>query len=464
MNLSEIVKKIQTGESDLELSNPEHKALLKVIHGFFRGEKVLYERPYSYYKNEKYLDFYKINSEKSNMKITANFYKKFIKEEVSYAVGNTIAYESDGEEAKDIIKQMIHWNENHDEDLMKYLLIFTKVYELYYINKDNEFCSEIYTPLEAYAYCDKFGNPLIFIHEWTETLDTTKIYIDVYTKKYIYHLDEAFNEISERSKNVFNSIPVSVGTLTKEGLEDSLYNDIKDLQNAFQVNLSDACNEIADFRNAFLAFIGCDVKDEDLKKFNELGAIKIPKATGKEDVKWLIKEINDTFIQNTLDRYIDTMYQISCHINHNEKLQSNLSSLALRSRLIALEEKCSLNINSHKNVVKNRLKILCAYLNKINNKNQYDCKNINIKYTPNIPQDDLMTAQMLAQLPPGTVSRATGRTQLSFIDNPKKEGEKVEEENKKDQDLFKDEYSIQQDTKEDNMEEKTNKSKGELDE
>ena len=52
------------------------------------------------------------------------------------------------------------------------------------------------------------------------------------------------------------------------------------------------------------------------------------------------------------------MYQLACHINHNEKLQSNLSGITLRSRLIVLENKCSLEIKAHKNIVKNRLKYI----------------------------------------------------------------------------------------------------------
>ena len=49
------------------------------------------------------------------------------------------------------------------------------------------------------------------------------------------------------------------------------------------------------------------------------------------------------------------MYQIACHINHNEKLQSNLSGVTLQSRLIVLENKCNALIKAHKNIVKNRI-------------------------------------------------------------------------------------------------------------
>lgn len=257
----------------------------------------------------------------------------------------------------------------------------------------------------------------------------------------MYHLDASLNEIRKKDIHKFGEVPVSVGILTKEGIEDSLYKDVKGLQDAFETNLSDIGNEIADFRNAYLLFKGCKIDGPGLEQAKELGIMQTGEP--KANIEWLIKNINDTFIQNTLDRYVDTLYQITCHINHNEKLQSNISSLSLRSRLIALENKCTLNVNSHRNVVKKRLRLLCGFLN-YSNKNEYDEKQITIKYTPNIPQDDLMTAQTISQLADGTISKATARAQFSFINNPSKEKELCEEEMKHELDLIGDNYMKEQ--------------------
>ena len=221
-------------------------------------------------------------------------------------------------------------------------------------------------------------------------------------------------------------MPVSVGNLTQEKYDDSLYKDIKGLQDAFETNLSDIGNEISDFRNAYLLFKNASIDEAQVGKMKELGIIQFPNSTNG-DAGWLIKNINDTFIQNTLDRYVDTMYQIACHINHNEKMQSNLSGIALRSRLIALENKCELEQKAHYNVIKNRLKFLCRYLNLKKNKN-YDYKNVKAIYTPNIPQDDLSTAQMLSQTPEGIISKDTARGLFSFINNKVAEAEKVKKE------------------------------------
>lgn len=403
---------------------------LELIKKAYSASRKEYEKMYEYYKgNTDAMNGYKLVTERSNLKINTNYIKKFVKEEVSYTIGNPITYESrtkNDNVIKDIEYYTAHWDELHDSDLMKYLLIFTQVYELYYVNTKAEFCSKIIKPTEGLACCDEStGEVLFFIHEYKKNLETC---IDVYTKDKIYHYDRLFNKIKEPTPHVFGEVPVTIGKLTLEEKDDSLYKDIKGLQDAFETNLSDIGNEISDFRNAYLKFTGCTIDETKLPDMKKLGILQV--NTPKADIDWLIKNINDTFIQNTLDRYEDTMYQISCHINHNERMQSNLSGIALRSRLIALENKCTLEIKSHRNMVKSRLRFLFKYLN-IKNKN-YDYKDIKIIYTPNIPQDDLSTAQMLSQLPTGIVSKDTARGLFSFINNKVMEKEKVDSEIKED--------------------------------
>ena len=429
MKLSELVKKLFGKQTGLDLNNPEHLALVKKIYGTYNAYKNTYEKMYRYYKGDTdAMRRYKFVTERSNIKINTNYIKKFIKEEVSYTVGNKITYESRNDDPniiKDIEYYTTHWDELHDTDLMKYLLVFTKVYEIYYLDENADFCSKIIKPTEGYAYTDTSGKVLFFIHAFKNDFDYTTQYIDVYTENFIYHFDSKFNVISNPTTNIFGEVPVSVGKLTLEEYHDSLYNDIKGLQDAFETNLSDIGNEISDFRSAYMIFTGCEVDKNDIPDMKKLGVLNAKDKNST--IQWLIKNINDTFIQNTLDRYVDTMYQISCHINHNEGMVSNLSGIALRSRLIALENKCELEEKAHKNIIKNRLKFLCLYLNLKKNKT-YDYKDIKALYTPNIPIDDLTTAQMLSQTPEGYISKDTGRGLFSFINHKVAEAEKVKKE------------------------------------
>ncbi|CUU47052.1 phage portal protein [Clostridium beijerinckii] len=434
MNFSNLIRQLVTKQVILDLNIPDHLSLVKKIYGTYYTYKQIYNKMYSYYKGDTdAMKKYLFVTERSNLKINTNFIKKFIKEEVSYTVGNPITYESRNDNSdviKDIEYYTAHWDELHDTDLMKYLIIFTKVYEIYYLDGNADFCSKIIKPTEGYAYVDNAsGKVLFFIHAFKNDFDTINTYVDVYTDEFIYHYDGRFNEIMKPTENIFGEVPVSVGKLTLEEYHDSLYKDIKGLQDAFETNFSDISNEISDFRNAYLVFMGCQVDEKQIPNMKKLGVLNTKDKNSV--IQWLVKNINDTFIQNTLDRQVDTMYQIACHINHNEKLQSNLSGITLRSRLIALENKCNLEIKAHTNIIKSRNRFLCIYLNLKKSKN-YDYKDIKALYTPNIPTDDLATAQMFNQTPEGVISKDTMRSRFSFITNKVAEAEKVKKEQQED--------------------------------
>jgi hypothetical protein len=93
--LSDLVKKLFKKEVGLDLNNPAHLQLVKKAYGSYYILKNVYEKMYRYYEGDtdairKYL----FVTERSNLKINANYIKKFIKEEVAYTLGNDITYES----------------------------------------------------------------------------------------------------------------------------------------------------------------------------------------------------------------------------------------------------------------------------------------------------------------------------------------------------------------------------------
>jgi SPP1 family phage portal protein len=389
------------------------------------------------------LEKYQMITKRANTKVKCNFIQKFINEEASYCCGNKITYSSHSNNQnviEDLRINFKHWKEKYNKELCKQSLIFNEAYELYYIDTDGLFNGLICTPLNSYILQDDFGNTQLFIRFFTKKFDDTHtLYADVFTDtdvSYYTVIGDVFTPITgvKTESNVFGKVPVSVVDIGS--MYESLFSVLKGLQDGYETNLSDMVNEISDFRNAYLAFKNCKIddttKDEngktDLDKMKELGVMNLPGE--KADAKWLIKEINDSFVQNTLNTMEDKMYQLASHINNNEKLVSNTSSLALRNRLIGLEEKCTNNIQALIDAIKVRLQFLFIYLKIKQNKN-YDWKDVDIKIVPNIPTDDLMVSQIISQLN-GKLSTRTGLAQLSFIDNPDNEMKEIEKENKDD--------------------------------
>lgn len=408
-----------------------NKVLLENCYQYFTSKVEIYNKMYEYYKgNTDAMKDYLLITERANNKTNTNFVKKFVKEETSYSVGNKITYISKSSNKNiidDIDYFMAHWSKNHDSDLMKSMLTHSLSYELYYIDNETQFCSRIISPRSGFALLDDIGNVVLFMHIFKLAFDEI-IHIDVYDSDGVYHYTEGFVPVEAHpwDSHIFKCVPVGISQLSPELEDDTIYKDIKGLQDSYETNLSDICNEISDFRNAYLAFTGVKIEETDLPKMKELGIITIPVAEGK--VSWVIKNINDSFIQNTLNTVEDKMYQLACHINNNEKMQSNTSSLALRSRLISLEQKCKLNDGAIDDCINTRLKMLFIFLKFLYEKD-HDYKDIKIKHTPCIPQDDTANANIVAQLGE-KVSTETALSLFSFVENPANEVKKIKEEQK----------------------------------
>jgi len=405
--------------------------LLTNCYQYYLSKYAIYDKMYGYYKGntDATRDYKKVDNQ-SNNKINTNFIKKFVKEETSYSVGNKLTYTSKTSNKKiidDIQYNTSHWKENHDSDLMKCTLIHGIAYELYYTDNENQFCSRIISPRAGFALVDDYGTIVLFMNMFKLAFDET-LYIDVWDNDKVSHYTDGFVPRIDHpiDTHIFGCVPVGISQISEELEEDTLYKDIKALQDSYETNLSDISNEISDFRAAYLAFTGVNIEETDLPKMKEQGIIAIPVPDGK--VEWIIKNINDSFIQNTLNTIEDKMYQLSSHINNNEAMQSNTSSLAIRARLISLEQKCKLNDGAIDDCIKKRLKMLFIYLKYLKSLD-YDYKDIKIKHTPAVPADDTANANIVSQLG-DRLSNKTAWSLFSFITNPDNEEKLLELQNK----------------------------------
>lgn len=393
---------------------------------------------------------------RSNLKVTANFVQKLVDEEAQYSFGNKLTYvakEKNDQAIKDIDYYLSENKSDHDINLGTELIKNGIAYEInYYSIDENEnfiFKNKAVSPLNGYMYI-KDDEPLYFLHIFKKQLDD-KNYIDVYTKCGIYHFNENFI-LQSKDAHFFKMLPVGCGIIGgKQYNEDkgyiegdkTIYRTIKSLQDAFETNLSDVVCEISDFRNAILKLYGWEeeqeVDDKGEPVFDSEGkpvmkplfirgnSIMNLSDKKEQDAEWLIKNINDVFIKNTRDDVKDLIYTLTSHIDTNEKLQSNLSGVALRSRLQNLEAKCGMNELAMLNILRTRLKCLFRFLYLTASKN-YDVNLIKIEFTPNIPVDEMTIAQMIAQIPHEVVSNETKRSWLPRIENPVAEGKKIKEE------------------------------------
>ncbi|MPM93872.1 hypothetical protein SDC9_141014 [bioreactor metagenome] len=226
--------------------------------------------------------------------------------------------------------------------------------------------------------------------------------------------------MQETKPNIFGRVPVSVAAI---GTEQTIYSKIKTLNDDLNLVLSDQVSVISAFKNAYLVISGMAIDDDTAEKLKDKGILNIPDGNGK--ASWLIKNLDASYIESIVKELKESIYSVCNHIDGNEKLQSNISGAALRSRLVFLEQRCKTVFDCVANTIYDRVKFLFQYLNKLNK--AYDWRDIAINFSPAIPQDLAMIAQVLTQLD-GKISLETALSQVPFIENPAIEIEKIKQE------------------------------------
>lgn len=421
------------------------------------------QKMWDYYIGKTDIDStYKKSKLGNNRIIKANFIKKFINEEVAFATGNPITYTRElsmdeilndmevpesNTETKLITNVMKNNDANTDTELMKNLLVFGEAMELYYI-KDNMFKIKQYNSLNCYVSLDEEGKVLDAIHVYK--VDDTE-YIEYITDTEITKMSNDFT-IIESNIHYFNICPIGYCSLV-DGVYNTLFTDLKSLQDNIENVLSDFSNEIGDSRLSYLILKNMGLGDEEIEalkggdkdatvtaqqmaetiiaNFRDNGILLVnDDKENPSNAEYLIKSINPEIHNKLLSILQDDIYQLSQHINLNQQQSSNTSGVALMTRIIALRNKVKIQQNCMTKAIKIRIQCMFTALNKLSGQ-ELDFNKVGIKYTLNVPSDDSAMADIITKLvPSGIMSAETGLENLSFITNAKAEYERAKAENK----------------------------------
>ncbi|KZE68491.1 phage portal protein [Paenibacillus jamilae] len=416
----------------------------------------LVKQKYADYYNGQHaiLKNYAMQESRSNQKLIFNFPRKFVDNEVGYLLGKPVNYvsKSDQDEAiHNIDVNMSHWDKEHNLQLRKQSEIFGESFELNYIDSDGQFSATVLSPLNAYVLEDGTAerNVLLGLHKFTRRFDK-QVYLDVYTDHEILHytigsddkpIQMRQNQSPElkyigKHNHIFGRVPLISCLANTE--RKSGFHDVISLFDAYNALNSDLVNEIADHRNAYLVIENAKLEAEELLNMKKMGIIQVP-AGGK--VSWLTKEINDSFVKNELDNIERKIFDMMDQVNFNENWASNTSSLALRNKLLNLENRVAMREALMEKAIKQRLRNFFTFLH-IKEGVQYDYRDIAVKFTRNLPTDLVGMADVIVKLQQ-VVSQETLLTLLPFIENPKLEFNKFHGEQQRLTDVSKEKLNAE---------------------
>lgn len=291
-----------------------------------------------------------------------------------------------GTDANERIKNINPWEVAFiDED------IHEPAYSLRYYSSDENTYAEFYDDINIYYYKQSDGNPFVEV--------------DV-----IPHLFD------------FNPLFGLANNLELKGDAEK----VLALIDAYDRTLSDASNEIEQYRLAYLVLKGMGADEETMREVKKSGMFELFEKD--DSVSYLTKDINDQMIENHLDRLEDNILRFAKSVNFaDESFGGQVSGVAMKYKLLALEAKCTTMERKFVSSLRYQFKVIFSAWAKRKGISRDDYLSVFYQFKRNLPVNLLEEAQVQAQLK-GFVSEKTRLGLFSQVDDVEYELEEMKQD------------------------------------
>ena len=375
---------------------------------------------------------------------------------VGYLLGKPVAYTTEDKNLLETITDIFRYNDEADNNatLAKMASIYGYAYEIMYLDKNARPRFKAIDPSELIVCYDNTleENIVLAIRYYDEVvrnndLEETVTRLEVYTKPTENDKGEIiangkiirgtirFESITleDEEDYYFNDIPVNVYINN-----DELYGDFEkvlSLIDAYDQSQSDTANDFELFTNCMLVINGELIDDEQAENLNDVNLIQF--LNSDSDAKYLIKDIQDTALENYKNRLNEDIHRFSFVPNmSDENFSNNASGIAMKFKLMGLENLIGVKEAKFKKGLMRRIELLCAYA-KMKNNSDYSYLAIEPVFTRNTPNNELELSQIMQNLT-GILSEETIIGMSPRVSDIQAEIERKEKEANK---LYEDDYS-----------------------
>ena len=417
---TDIVKKF------IEKDRDENARKIK-LHEYYKGRHKIMQRAYE-------------DPSKPNNKVV-NPYANYITTLMTgYFIGEPVQYTSPDEAALEQYKEIMAFNDEPsvNKEIAKWQSVCGEGYEIVYIDKDG---NTRFKALPAIGmipiYNDDLEQTLIYVIRYWQTYDieTDQMidYVEVYSAvditKYRIDIGGAMH-IIDQHYHVFGQVPVTPYYNNAEGQGDfELVISEIDAYDSFE---SDSVNEADYFADSYLVLSGMEgTNSEDIAGMKENRVLVFPEGG---EGQWLTKTVNDSWIENEKKRLDQDIHKFSfCPPMTDENFASNASGVAMKYKLMGLENKVGVKENEFEKGLRRRIELIYGIMRKVSGDMAY--LDINIVFTRNLPQDLSASVDTVVKLD-GVISDETRLALLPLDIDAKEELEKVEEQKLSNYSLF----------------------------
>lgn len=253
------------------------------------------------------------------------------------------------------------------------------------------------------------------------------------TETIYFTLDNAGDvSFGERTNHIYSKLPIIEVIENEE--RRGIFESVKTLLNALNKAVSEKANDVDYFADAYLKIIGMELDDEVSSSIRDNRVFNLWGESGSQlDVDFLQKPNADQTQENLIVLLRDAIFNISMVANLSDKDFGNSSGTALAYKLQAMD---NLAKSKDRKMQSGFNRLYEVVLSVPTTQVPADAwSEFNYKFTRNVPKNTLEEAQIVSQLN-GQVSDETKLSVLSIVQDPKEELERMEEESKKDSELY----------------------------
>ena len=368
-----------------------------------------------------------------------------------YFIGEPVEYTSEDEQALAALKEIFEYNDEPsvNKEIAKWQSICGEGYDIIYIDKDGNTRFKALPALGMIPiYNDDIDEELLYVIRYWSVNDIVTNqnleYVEVYSRNSItkYRKDTSGLTVIDDKFHVFGQVPVTpyYNNTECQGDFELVISEI-DAYDSFE---SDSVNEADYFADSYLVLSGMEgTTSEDIATMKTNRVLVFPEGGSGA---WLTKSVNDSWIENEKKRLDQDIHKFSfCPPMTDENFASNASGVAMRYKLLGLEDKTGVKETEFEKGLRRRIELIYTIMRKVNGDMAY--LDINIVFTRNLPQDLAAMVDTVVKLD-GVISDESRVALLPLDLDAEAELKAVEEKKQQNFALFSDNFSEVRDERE----------------
>lgn len=406
------------------------------LEDYYRGKAKIYDRSKEDYK--------------ANNKLALDYPSYIVDILLGLFVGKPISYTvaDENKEMMESLQEVFDLNDEQDEnaEIAKICGIKGRGYEIVYLDEEGGVRFNEVQPENIVMVYDNHIKPeplfCIYIREDADAesigKESKNKLVTLYTKDSIkeMRLEGSDLKLIEENANLFGAIPVVEFKNNNEAIGD--FERVLSLIDALNLAQSDTANDFEEFTDALLVLAGMPQADsDDVNRMIEDKVLLLDKSGGAgQSAEWLIKNINDTALENYKNRLDADIHKFAKVPNmSDEHFAGNVSGEAMKYKLFATDQIIAQKQRKFKSALQERIKLILS-IAKIKTAKDFDYRDISIVFNDNKPYNELDNiATVKAALDAG-LSKTYAYGKLRDIDDVAEELERQEQE----KDAYADEF------------------------